>query len=333
MRTIAALLPLGLFACGGKSSPAVDGTYTLCQEVLEHSGETLELKGGRFRYWFYSDVATTNAASYPLTGSYTLTGDVLTFDHSRVDSRTIELVNGVPVLWRKDGLDHWKKNGRIRPYDVLIRVEGVSGDPDFEHRPAIDRIKSAEVRERDLKAREERWAGMGPGCRALTEARTFDGDPNGDGYRQALFRARENMSPNFLGDLIGKMHADSPVSLECKRTLQDLFGAGPLRLPSDPPPLKGAQLKKALEGLTEALSMAKDRSALEDTLILFLRVSAVWKIDLAVPETGHRIWLVASSNGFESDSKTPADDDYKWTRSMPKLIPACQKWMREQLAK
>jgi hypothetical protein len=68
--------------------------------------------------------------------------------------------------------------------------------------------------------------------------------------------------------------------------------------------------------------------------MLFLRVTGTAKIDLEVPETGHRIKLAPMPNGGGSyGSEGTAADDVNWLKSMSKLIPACQKWMREQIQK
>ena len=82
------------------------------------------------------------------------------------------------------------------------------------------------------------------------------------------------------------------------------------------------------------MSGAQDRNALENTSILFLQVSGVGKIDLEIPETGLRVRLQVRPDGAKVyDSQGTSVDDINWLKSMSKVIPACQKWMRGQLAK
>src|SRR5262245_19528277 len=101
-----------------------EGVYVMCKEVSGYSGETIELKDGRFRYWFYSDVVSGREPKYPLNGTYRVSGNTLILENDKISApkRTIAVVNGVDVLWRKDGLELWEKDKRVHPYAVLIRI-------------------------------------------------------------------------------------------------------------------------------------------------------------------------------------------------------------------
>ena len=63
-------------AYSGDAPPKVDGLYSLCAEVAGFSGETLELKDGKFRYWFYTDMHVVGAKEikFPLTGKFKIEG-------------------------------------------------------------------------------------------------------------------------------------------------------------------------------------------------------------------------------------------------------------------
>ena len=82
----------------------LEGTYCTAQEIAGFSGTILELKGEKFRYWFYSDVAGGHEPEYPLAGAYLFQDGKLTLDHTQVSQSTwlADVVNGVPVLWRHD---------------------------------------------------------------------------------------------------------------------------------------------------------------------------------------------------------------------------------------
>ena len=68
------MLPCSPGSKCGENGAAPEGVYTMCRDVAGFSGETIELKGGKFRYWFYSD-AGSPGGPYPLTGTYRIAGN------------------------------------------------------------------------------------------------------------------------------------------------------------------------------------------------------------------------------------------------------------------
>jgi len=82
------------------------------------STEIIELKNGRFRYWFESDVvgAGPPRSSYPFVGQYSVEGDVITLKHKDIDwpERIFRLANGKPSLWRARDWDEWQKTKVIK---------------------------------------------------------------------------------------------------------------------------------------------------------------------------------------------------------------------------
>lgn len=80
----------------------------------------LELKGGKFRYWFVSDAKIKGLErKYPLEGSYKTEGDKITLEHPTMidleSNWTVRTVDGVTTLWRQDALEIWKK-GELQIY-------------------------------------------------------------------------------------------------------------------------------------------------------------------------------------------------------------------------
>jgi hypothetical protein len=325
-----------LSACSPQEqAPAVDGVYTLCKEVTGYSGETLELKGGKFRYWFYSDVRTDKEPKYPLTGTFTLSGTALTLDSSDVHSgtRTVDKVNGVPVLWRKDGLELWQKEKRLHPYAVLIRIDGATEGSARPERPSLDLLMTKEMRDRDKKEHEERYSDLPPESRALFRAKTQEGDRHRESYKQAIAQARVQPDPKLVGQLVGLLNHESE-GIRARGILGDLYGSSWL-IKEPPPFVKDPKARKqALEALIDGLSHAKDRYCLENALLVFLRASDTRSIDLEVPEAGITIKLsVQGTDGYTSDSRGTPRDDIVWKKLIAKLIPPCQDWMRTQLSK
>ena len=83
--------------------------------------ETLELKEGRFRYWFSSDVIVPNAPKYPMEGSYECKGDQLILSSGK--TYTIRSLKEINSLWRPtpiisdflESASTWHSRFRIKP--------------------------------------------------------------------------------------------------------------------------------------------------------------------------------------------------------------------------
>lgn len=322
-----------LAGCRDEARPAPEGLYLMCREVQGFSGETIELKDGKFRYWFYSDVVTGDEPTYPLTGTYAVSGNVLTLNHPRISDprRTFAVVNGVRVLWRDDGLKLWDKEERLHPYAVLLRADGETGDPVQAARPSLASLKSAKLQDRDRKEHEERYNDQPEEVRALLRARSLRPDPHLDEYRKEITRARVRPDPKLLRQLIALLGRQSSRAIEANSILEDLFQQ--TWLIKEPPPFLEDPVvrKEVFRDLIAALDQASDRSALERTMMVFLRASGVRKIDLPIRETGHRIKMEALPSGSAIGCEGTAVDDIYWLKSISQIIPACQIWMREQL--
>ncbi len=201
---------------------AVDGVYTMCDEVRGYSGETVELQDGKFRYWFYSDVVSADEPTYPLTGKYTLEGSTVTLNHPQIyrKERVLAAVNGVRVLWREDGLRAWEKDKRLHPYAILIRVEGATSGEGVP-RPSLELLKTPEMRAREKKEDEERYNHLPAESRVLFRARSKEGDPGMDAYKAAVGEARSRLDATLVGQLIGQC-SDVGNSVEARSILGDL---------------------------------------------------------------------------------------------------------------
>ena len=321
-----------VFAC--QEEPKLrEGVYVLCGEVFGYANETLELKEGKFRYWFYSDVKLGDEPKYPLTGACQVKGQTLTLDSDAIHTkeRTIDKINGVDVLWRKDALSLWEEKKRIHPYGVLLRVDGATDGSKNVLRPSIESIMTKEMKDRDKKEYEERFNDQPVEVRVLLRARTIEGDTNLDAYRSEIGKARIQPDPKLLSQLVGLIYEDSPISIKAENILEDLFLKTDL-IEEAPPFLKNdASKQKALEDFIGALSNARDRKGVEHTILIFLRASEVNKIDLAIDEVGVRVSIRTIANGEVFGSDGP--EDYTWVAVISKVIPACQTWMRAQISK
>lgn len=317
-----------------------DGVYAMCMEVSGFSGETIELKNGRFRYWFYSDVVTDRTLKYPLDGAYRISGNMLILENDKIHSpkRTIAVVNGVDVLWRQDGLEFWEKDKRVHPYAVLIRIPAATDGSKVNVRPSIKTLHSKEMADRGQKEYEERYKDQPTAVRALLGAQSLKNDPEMATYKREVARAREKLDPALIRQLIALM-GNPRTRIEAQSILTDIYSSGWL-IKEEPPFLKEKDSKKrALGHLIDGLTASRDRYALEDALLLFLRVSGVGEIDLPISEAGVRLKLSTLPNGGYSTASSVINNrnglpkTTLWTDEMKDVIPAVQKWMRDQLAK
>jgi hypothetical protein len=104
--------------------------FRLSQEAGFQS-ETLELKEGRFRYWFSSDAIAPNAPKYPIEGSYECKGDQLILSSGK--TYTIRSLKETNSLWRPTAVADWDNHQIIDVYGILLQVERIeSGKPALE---------------------------------------------------------------------------------------------------------------------------------------------------------------------------------------------------------
>jgi hypothetical protein len=111
-----------------------EGLYVIPSEVRGYQDERLELKNGRFRYWFSSDAVVLDEHGHaigvdvPVRGTYRVDGHKVTFSNPEVEDRYTDVVNGIPVLWRLESKRIWEREHKIYDYGVLIRVVANGAD-------------------------------------------------------------------------------------------------------------------------------------------------------------------------------------------------------------
>ncbi|WP_299465011.1 hypothetical protein [uncultured Gimesia sp.] len=101
-----------------------EGVYATPDEISGFSGTTLELKDGKFRYWFYTDVVDPDepGPEFPITGEYEFQDGQLQLKSNDVNQQRwhFDVLKGTPVLWRDDAYHIWKERQDIFPYGILI---------------------------------------------------------------------------------------------------------------------------------------------------------------------------------------------------------------------
>ena len=123
-------------------SEKIDGVFVTSQGIAGFSGTVLELKNGKFRYWFYSDVGQPEETKFPLTGDFKIQGKNLSLSNPKVNQIAWEIatINNRLVLLRDDAADAWK-SGKLYDYGILIKVDGIkSADEKYDH-PSINVLR------------------------------------------------------------------------------------------------------------------------------------------------------------------------------------------------
>ena len=120
-----------VLVCGrnlaGEIPHPIEGVYHL------HNGyqsETLELRNGRFRYWFWTDVGARRG-HLPLEGTYSVTGSTLILDRDDIllgNRRIFHPLKGMDALWRPEAFELWLSKGTINTYGVIVRLPHPPGD-------------------------------------------------------------------------------------------------------------------------------------------------------------------------------------------------------------
>jgi hypothetical protein len=323
--------------CGEEVDLAkTDGVYKMCDEVSGYSGETLELKGGKFRYWFYSD-AGGGEETYPMVGKYVREGNKLRIQDERVFSgeRVLSVVNGQVVIWRRDGLKLWREETKIKPYAVLIRVPEMAVKDPWLNRPSIKSLYSPEMLKREEDAYQNRYEETPEPLRSLMRAATKRDDPDLREYKSEIRKARDGLNERIVGQLVSMMGADNGLdSIKAGSALGRLYESDWL-IPESPKFMSSEiDRRAALNLLIDAMSEAKSRRALDSTLVIFLRVSKVGNMDLAIPAAGVHIRLSAPPGGGYTDASGLIKGseiwpkDSQWTAEIDVIAEACESWCR-----
>jgi hypothetical protein len=111
-----------LSGVAGQTPRPIEGVYHF------HNGyqsETLELRDGHFRYWFWTDYGA-RSGDRPLEGSYSIEGSTLTLHRDDIrlgNQRIFHPIKGMDALWRPDAIEHWLSNGEISRYGVIVRLQ------------------------------------------------------------------------------------------------------------------------------------------------------------------------------------------------------------------
>jgi len=302
-----------------------NGVYSLCEELGRKTAETIELKDGRFRYWYWSSTPKEKIPRYPLSGWYTVQGHTLTLEHKEIDEnvRTFDTLNGTKVLWRESGLRAWTGDGTLQPESVLLRAGDV---PEKERDPSppslsIKTVKSPETLAREARRFAERYDKFPEPARTLFITTSERADPGREAYRAAIERLRSDPSPEVFKQLLSRLVRDNPDNRKITGFLEDL-------VPKD----NGT----ALNLLADAITEIPESAGIASVLLLFMSRAGIESLTLEIPEGGVRIRLLKTQRSSRIEMRSlpvnPPQDDWYWTDRIQIITAACQKWCRDQLA-
>ena len=100
-------------AAGGEPTPRAakpcDGVYFTWTGF---ETTVIELKQGRFRYWFASDDKGSEEPAYPLSGTFTTSGNTITLKHPQVyrSEWVSQIVEDAFTLWLPEGIKAYRKD-------------------------------------------------------------------------------------------------------------------------------------------------------------------------------------------------------------------------------
>jgi hypothetical protein len=133
---------------GDEKPRPIEGVYHL------HNGyqsETLELRNGRFRYWFWSDAGGGNGR-LPIEGTYSVDGATVTLNGHILlgNQRVFHTLKGLDALWQPDILEAWLTKGAFSSYGVIVKVRHPPKDLSDSCLPMAEEVCTA-LREATLE--------------------------------------------------------------------------------------------------------------------------------------------------------------------------------------
>lgn len=175
----------------------------------------IELKQGRFRYWFESDAKSAREPQYPLQGKFTVAGDTVTLHHEQLIPLTsiwkCRSVNGIPTLWRSDALaQHEEKPTQLSVEHLrrwgsgsILAFTSKSAESMWQNRTAPT-ITESPARKPDVKKRETTDQWKKGALEKIVQLKPLFG-PEKDGLKLGIaYTGSERSFPEYVrGDRIG----------------------------------------------------------------------------------------------------------------------------------
>jgi len=327
---------------GASDDKGIDGVYVLCEEVKGFSGETLELKNGKFRYWFYTDyiVVGDKQPQYPLKGAYSVEGNTLVLNNKEIHSpqRTLDIINGVRVLWRDDGLKAWKKDRILHPYGVLIYAGKTNkAGANFRKKPSIKLLHTKEHLNAKKRRYEQRYNDAPEIVQPYFRALTLKNDPKKKKYVAMVKEARKKLNPKLINALVPMLSYEHPYDEVAGRLIRGIFTDCSYHLANDLPPFAktDAGRIKAYNVLIDAMTQIKDETTLKEVVDKFLDMFEINRMLLQIPEAnikfdiefkgGGGLWKTGELSFKEG---VPSDG---WKKELPLIITKCQEWFRKKI--
>jgi hypothetical protein len=102
----------------------------------------LELRNGRFRYWYLTDLKIGPEPKYPVAGKYLVRGATVQLLHAELDLQdvwTFRKIDDVTTLWRPDAIKSWHEKRGFDGYGILYvtehNAEEIWMKPDLKFQP------------------------------------------------------------------------------------------------------------------------------------------------------------------------------------------------------
>lgn len=113
-----------------------------------HSSTVLELKDGKFRYWFENDVKLKPPREYPLSGDYSVKNCTITLHNDLIlgsqRTWTFYKLNGEITAWNLNGFEAYRDEGKL-PADCILKQTVQSAEEARKVLRVVAKIRSPRI--------------------------------------------------------------------------------------------------------------------------------------------------------------------------------------------
>jgi len=288
--------------------------------------EILELRDGRYNYWYFTDAIEAGAPKYPITGPYSIDGRTLKLqDHGEKilePLRILAEVNGVRIIRNRSAQSYWDEERALSTGETLLQTKDIQ-DAKSEHpypkkRESLKPLQTAI----DDPVYQGRFNDLPEPSRTLFRAYSEREDRDRVKFFSELDQFLRRPSATIYEQLLTVLSSENEFrSRRAEKILAHLLRAN----------------RKQIEPFIAAIPFAKVKSSVETALFLFMTEMRLKTCDLEIPEGGVHIHLELLKYDQQNRQSRvllkspPTRED--WSDKIELITPKCQQWCREQVDK
>ena len=320
----------------------LDGIYTESRTMIGEEGEeqeffpcdhaVLELQGDRFKFWHFSD--RISSREFPVTGKFSLKGESLELLSDKLGAfekrYVVTTIKEVTGIWPEKELQNWKDGKSPISVPILVRVaDGPSGkeldQTAFKFpsvTPLLDKDAAEKFWAKEHEKYQARYMDVPDPLRVLLRAQNQSGQDDSErtSYEELVLAQQQEFSSILIDQLIAEIGSGVSIVVG-PMVLNDLYGCS-TRFSNQPAFEKEDRSKRAaLQTLVNAIPQAKNSSALNGALFVFLKTTGLKQIDLKC-SNGVQVKHSWNENGGTSTKS------YEFSET---VAADCKRWANEQL--